>query len=361
MDSVWIENGRRTSLSHELVRLVDAGLAARGLARTDRKAVIGVTEDLDENPAYKTWTPETLRRKYYKALPLPVPLSVEEGRWTSILMEWGKETKRHPRFLSAEQAREIINRLIRVAPPHRRGDLDQLFVHMSIHRTGREKINWLLAAIDEIETNPSYWPIPFSRRGRHDVTAGKIEAFLAKTPGKSAHKEKIASGLKILPTTCQTTLCSMERAKRIIRVENGVYALPMEGVRSYVPTDEAILDALAKGGERSCAELKAETGKSEGAIHAGLHRLAKRIVRTKRGRYALTGNAPPHVYARDAISDKMRSRKKMTIPELMAATGKNYGEIYQALQRENAKCRVRLIRVAPRGQLVVLPPASRRT
>src|SRR5207245_2547294 len=118
------------------------------------------------------------------------------------------------------------------------------------------------------------------------------------------------------------------------------------------------LDALGTGEQRTCAELRAETGKSEGAVHAALHRLHKAgsIDLTERGRYALAGSAPPHVYARDAMTDALRSRKKktMTMPQLIAATGKNYYEIWAAVRREEAKGRVRVIQVAPRRKLAAV-------
>jgi predicted Rossmann fold nucleotide-binding protein DprA/Smf involved in DNA uptake len=282
-------------------------------------------------------------------------MAQKKDRWTPLLTQWGKETKRHPIIISAQQAREIVNRLIAVAPRHRRDDLDQLFVYMErrIHWNGRQKIKWLQSAIDRLEADPNDWPIPISPRGRPDVTAGRIEAYLANAPENRAHKRDIVAALKIPRTTAQTTLCSMERAGRIERRANGVYSLPKKGVSAYVPTEKAILDVLRKGGERSCAELRAETGKSEGAVHGALHRLHKagRIVCMGRGKYALAGSAPPHVYARDAISDALRSGKKTkTMPELIAATGKNYGEIWQALRRLEAKGRVK--RVAPRGKPV---------
>jgi predicted Rossmann fold nucleotide-binding protein DprA/Smf involved in DNA uptake len=261
----------------------------------------------------------------------------------SLLVQWGKETNRHPRFISAEQAREIVYRLIAAAPPHRRSNLSQLFVHMErrIHWNGRQKIKWLQTAAARLEANQSDWPIPISRRGRLDVTATKIWTYLANTLEKRAHKRDIVAALNIPSTTAQTTLCSMHRAGQIVRIANGVYGLPATCVSTYVSADKAILDALRNGGQRNCAELRAQTGKSEGAVHAALHRLHKagRIVLTKRGRYALAGSASPHVYARDAINDALRSGNK-TMPELIGATGKNYGELWAALKRLMAKGQV---------------------
>jgi biotin operon repressor len=366
---VWADKGHRTVAGHKLVRSVNARLKTYGRARRKKLVERAIAELRDSDPAYKRWTSDTLRVAYYRATPLPAPLPTEEDRWislqdrwTSLLIQWGKETKRHPTIISAQQAREIVNRLVAVSPPHRRrAELDQLFVHMErrIHWNGGQKIKWLQLAIARLAANPLDWPIPISRRGRPDVIAGRIETYLANTPGKRAHKRDIVAALRIPSTTAQTTLSSLERARRIVRVAQGVYQLPTKGVSAYVTAEKAILDALGKGGQRNCAELRAETGKSEGAVHAALHRLrnAGSIVLTKRGGYALAGSAPPHVYARDAISDALRSGKK-TMPELIAATGKNYGEIWAALRRLEAKGRVK--QVAPREQLVAFALSNQR-
>jgi hypothetical protein len=345
----WARNGRRTPEGHKLVLSVKAGLKAHGWDR--RKAVQRSIAELREtDPAYKTDTEAALRSAYYQTAPLPRPLiTEEEKRWAFYLIQWGKGTKRRPRSISAKLARKIVDRLLEIAS-HRRADLDQLFIHVesSIHRSGREKIKWLLSVVDRLATNPHYWPIPFSRRGRPDVTAGRIETYLANAPEKRAHKREIVAALKIPRTTAQTTLGSLERSRRIVRVTPGVYGLPVGGVAyaPYTPADKAILDALA-GGQRTCAELRAKTGKSGGAVHAALHRLrnAGSIVLTKRGKYALAGSASPHVYARHAIIDVLRSGEK-TMPELIAATGKNYGEVWQALKRMEAK-----------GGVIQVPPS----
>jgi hypothetical protein len=359
---VWVNKGRRTPVAHKLVLSVHARLRAHGWTRANRKkAVSSVIGELrDTNPAYKKWSVKTLIWAYYRVEPLPPPPRTEEERgWGSLLIQWGEATKRHPARMSAKQAWEIVDRLIAVAPQHRRADLGQLFIHVgrSIHRNGRDKIKWLRRVINRLAANAHYWPIPNWQHGRRDVIAGRIETYLANAPEKRAHKRDIAAALSILPTTAQTTLCSLERARRIDRVASGVYALPVRGVSCarYIPADKAILDSLSKGDQLSCAELRAKTGKSEGAVHAALHRLhkAKSIVRTNRGRYALAGSASPHVYARDAMTDALRSGKK-TMPELITATGKNYYEIMAAVRREEAKGRVRVIQAGPRRKLVAV-------
>jgi len=293
---VWIRNGRRTVDGHKFMLTVDAGLTAHGWKRDDCKAVIRVIAELQNNdPSYKTWRAETLERYYYRMTPLPLPAAIEEAieedRWMSRLMKWGKATKRHPPIISADEAREIISRLRAVVPPHRHNDLDQLFDHMDhnrIHWSGRLKINWLRDTIDRLAANPNDWPIPLRRRGKPNETAVKIESYLAKQPEKRAHKRDIVAALRIPDTTAQQTLCSLVRADRIVRDANAVYRLPMEGVSNYLPAEEAIVKTLAAAGPCTNAELIAATGHTEAAIHAAVHRLRKQSkiiskMRSKRG------------------------------------------------------------------------------
>jgi hypothetical protein len=337
---------------HPLVLFVKAYLEA-----TPHPSPKAVEDAIDAfvkiNPAYKTMNPATLLRKYYHAAALPAPPPTEEDRRVSILMQWGKATKRHPASMSEEQAREIVDRVITGAPPDRRDQLDQLFTDRSIHKSGRQKIKDLQSTIDEWRKNPHYWPIPFSRYGRPDVVAGKIEAYLANAPEQRAHLRDIVAGTGLRETTIHNTLGSMNRAGRIHHFGNGVYGLltPGASYAPYVSGDEAVFGVLDTGGEWSPADLRAKTDKSEGAIAAALHRLhhARRIVRTKRGKYAKAGSAPPHVYARDAIIDKWPSGKKtMMMPELMTVSGKTYGATWQAMRLLEAKHRAK--RIERRGQ-----------
>src|SRR5262249_7814861 len=129
------------------------------------------------------------------------------------------------------------------------------------------------------------WPIPASRRGRPDVWAGRIEDYLRKV-GR-AHKREIIAALNMPPTTAQTTLGSMKRARRIERFALGTYGLPTKRAAKYVSVGEAVLKMLATGG-RTNAELIAGTGHNEAAIHSAIHRLRRAgkitcIVRTRQG------------------------------------------------------------------------------
>jgi hypothetical protein len=299
---VWGGEAGPTMAAYKLVSAINGRLEVMGKTSSDRKAVDKAIDELQlQEEQYRNRKHVTLRRTYfrYKDAPAPVPRQAPQRksrqagarrlrrrRWMSVLQEWGRATKRHPASMSADEARKITDRLIAVAGrwrPH----LDELFVHMErrIHWNGRQKIKWLLEAIDRLANNPLDWPIPASRRGRPDVWAGRIEDYLRQV-GR-AHKREIIAALNIPPTTAQTTLLSMERARRIERFAHGIYGLPTKRAVKYVPVSEAVLKMLATRG-RTNAELIAGTGHSEAAIHSAIHRLSKagKIIcsaRTRRG------------------------------------------------------------------------------
>jgi hypothetical protein len=161
--------------------------------------------------------------------------------------------------------------------------------------------------------------------------------MLRDAPRNRATVSDIATVTGIKLRTCQDLLVSMNASKDIVRVADGEYALPAEGIVRYVRPSIAILTAL-KDGPATPAKLRARTGKSANQIAGALHWLwkHKKIVRTDYGLWALPETAPPHIIARDAILDALQSGSK-TVRELMAATGKNRGEIWAALRRLKAE------------------------
>jgi hypothetical protein len=116
---VWGDKNHRTPAGHKFVCSVDEGLQARGWSRDDPKAVRWVINELRKNGLeYKKRGEDTLCVYYNRMKRRLPPLPTEEDkkdRWVSLLIQWGKETKRHPTIISAQQAREMVNRLIAVA------------------------------------------------------------------------------------------------------------------------------------------------------------------------------------------------------------------------------------------------------
>jgi hypothetical protein len=365
-----------------LVSVIKDGLQAIG-SNDSPKAVRALIKDIRHSMPdfYSHAKEDTLRRQYFKyrhrptSVPTPVaskrstfPQAAERAadepiidagtreRWISLLLKWGKEPKLHPIGMSVEQAHELINSLIAVGALCR-AYLDQLFVHMErrLHCNGKQRIEWIQKARDRLAANPIDWPVPPTRRGQPNISAGLVLDALSKGP---ATNPEVVARTRLKRSTVQNLLISLFRAEQIVRVGFGRYALPAEGLAGHVSTRAAILDALS-GGPASPAELRARTGKSGNEIAGGVHRLkeAEKIILTKRGVYSLAGTASPHVYARDAIKVVLQSGPK-TISELIVATGKNRKELYIAARRLEANDAVK--RIGRRGRFRVFALVSSR-
>jgi hypothetical protein len=161
--------------------------------------------------------------------------------------------------------------------------------------------------------------------------------MLRGAPRNRATVSDIAAVAGIKLRTCQDLLVSMNASKDIVRVANGEYALPAEDIVGYVPPSIAIINVLTDG-PATPAELCARTCKSKSQIAGALNWLWKhsKIVRIRPNLWGLPGTAPPYIIARDAIIEALRSGSK-TVPELVTATGKNRGAIWQALRRLKAE------------------------
>jgi hypothetical protein len=275
-----------------------------------------------------------------------------------MLQKWG---------LSPEKARELVDRLIAVTTTaHKRADLGQLFDYVGRRRmySRPRKVEWLRRAADKIQADRHYWPI---RAGRElpDTNAGRVLAMLRGAPRNRATVSDIAAVTGIKRRTCQDLLVSMNASKDIVRVADGEYALRAEGIIPYVLPSTAILDAL-KDGPAAPAELCARTGKSKSQIAGALNWLwkHKKIVRIRPNLWGLPGTAPPYIIARDAVIEALQSGSK-TVRELVAATGKNRGAIWQALRglkAEDLLIEAYLIHPGRRGYQAAfaLPARSRR-
>jgi hypothetical protein len=120
---------------------------------------------------------------------------------------------------------------------------------------------------------------------------------------------------------------------------------------------------------RQPPELRDRIDCTQGGINKGLRRLckAKKIILIERARsaelgrsamYALAGTATPYVFTRDAIIAVLRTRKKMTVPELVAAARKKLSAINAALVRLEDDGVV--IRVGLRGRFTVFALSTNR-
>jgi hypothetical protein len=318
--------------------------------------VISTTADLKEHPAYKTWSAETLRRKYYQGLSLPVPLSVLKDGWISLLQKWG---------LPPEEARGLVTRAIAAATDEQKlSAVGQTFDWIDSRRAfaPQRKAKRARRAVDEMETNR--WPL---MRAGSDRTGKIIMAALNKlaASNKSASVAEVAAATKLNPITVQNYLSNMASNGEIKHVGFGRYAPLAEGLACYVRPGKLVWNVLASG-KATQAQIRARTGLSKAQVAAAVHWFWKRkkIEPTDYGEWAVAGTATCHVYAKDAIKQALQSGSK-TVAELEEITGKNRGELWAALRgliRRGEVVEAYLIYPGRRGYRAAfaLPPALRR-
>jgi hypothetical protein len=359
--SIWAgETGQKLVLDWKAEKDCEGGSKSDG----------DIIATLRNRPFWNKWSQDKLLRKLFIARrhhgDSPPPIAPEQSeipqfagpaievptetnnRWKSLLQKYGS---------SRDEARDLVNLLIAKATAvHRLAYLGELFDYVRRRRTwnrGR-KVAWLRQAAEEMEHR---WPM---MREGSDKSVRMILDALHRGP-MTTNEIVAVTGLNTI--TVHNLLNSMCHDDDIVRVGFGRYALPGEGLARYIFPGEAVLKLLADG-STTPSKIRARTGLSKSQSAGVLHTLKKRgkVVLRRYGVYALPGSGTPHVYAKDAIDDALRSGSK-TVPELVATTGKNRGEIWAALRRKKAEGKViqaYLIHVGRRGRLAAfaLPPSS---
>jgi hypothetical protein len=338
------QGGRvRTTIGHDLVLLMGDRFSDERLA------------EIRTRPPYNNWKPSQLRDGYFRARRASPPPTEPCDQLISRLEKLGG---------TPDGSRILVDRLITIVT-HKHPTLGlayvgQMFDHVTRVRrlrTGQSKIEWLEREAAKLESDRPYYPIRPWDKGSN----ANIEAIKSALGDDLTSVQDIAAATGIKPRTAQELLCFMTDTGAARRLRHGHYGPPQEGAAAYVTPGNLILEALevARASAEqglSAEQLRQRTGLSAAQVAAALHwlwRKADKIVRLRPGLYALPGTAPvPHTYARDAIIIALRSGKK-SVPELIAVTGKNRGEIWAALRRQRANGIVR--RVGFRNGLAVRP------
>jgi hypothetical protein len=332
--SIWTsEGGRiRTPLGHTLVLRINELCKAHGWASNDRGAVRSVIAKIRAEPPYSGHTDEQLRQGFYAASKALPPPAEPRDQLISSLQKLGAPF---------EASRALVDRLIPIVTinipflglPY----IDLMFDHVRRARrlrTALSKVEWLERAADKLESNRPSYPIrPWDQ-------ASNVSIELIKTALRDglSSVDEIAAHTRIKRRTAQELLAFMASNGDAVRKRHGLYGPPQESAAAYVRPGEATLKILERG-PASPAEIRERAGLTKAQVAGAVHWLWKKAGKIKRLRpnlYALPGAAPvPHVYARDAIINALRSGRK-SVPELITITGKNRGEIWAALRRLRA-------------------------
>jgi hypothetical protein len=347
----------------EILRLVHREWDAQGLKPEGPKALTKAIHALGKS------RPEGLEhldgrafRKAYQRARARLPVGYD--RWVDLVEKWGKSWDR-------QKARNFVDRLVAAVGNRPRGILDQMFDHLERQICDHlpKKNRRLECECERLEKNEYY--IPQLRSLRRDEFSDQVYAALADGPktkkqlarrfGRSygaissvglrlrragqietiwrvdrfmwaragtaplfvPARDAIVAALKEKPMNVpglaqktgkgtSTVKCALHRHLlpngEVIRTKFGIYALP--GTQPpYISKCDAIIAALKKGPMtvRTLARLTCTTLPS---LYQFIDLLLAngRIIRTKRGTYALAGTAPVFVTTRGAIIGALSKR-----------------------------------------------------
>jgi hypothetical protein len=179
------------------------------------------------------------------------------GRWKMLVQLW-----------TIEKARDLVDRLIAAAGPHRMGGLDQIFEKLrTSSRTGTRKIEYLERLCEKFAGNPYYWP--GERPDRAAVARmerDKAIAAIKRSGGRIARK-------KLLRHVHKNAIQAMLDLGEIVPIGVGEYALP--GARIFRWTSSKIVEALwAVADHRmDLDELAAAVDRDKSAVRDAVARL----------------------------------------------------------------------------------------
>src|SRR6266404_1571162 len=194
------------------------------IASPPKVSKVPKVHDADGSPAATLGTLDTLGAPRPSAPPCIAPPA--GGRWKMLVQLW-----------TIEKARDLVDRLIAAAGPHRMGGLDQIFEKLrTSSRTGTRKIEYLERLCEKFAGNPYYWP--GERPDRAAVARmerDKAIAAIKRSGGRIARKKLLRHGHK-------NTIQAMLDLGEIVPIGVGEYALP--GAQIFRWTSSKIVEAL---------------------------------------------------------------------------------------------------------------------
>jgi predicted transcriptional regulator len=324
--------------------------------------------------------------KVYRRARERLPLEYE--RWINLVQRWDKSYNRH-------QARKLVDALVTATGNHRIGILGKLFGHLEQQHCENwpKKVKRLEAECERLEKDE--WYLPKMRDPKEDDLRGQVYAALADGPktkkqlarrfGRTINailsvaqhlrdgglietvsvggrfilarvgtapsfvvaRDAIVTTLKEGPMSVpdlakktgksEVTITHALQScllpnKLIIRTKRGVYALP--GIEQpYIRKCDAIVAALAEG-PLTLTKLTHAACTPYGSLQQFIRQLLdkRKIIRTKRGVYALPGAAPAFVTTDEVIIRALRKRP-MRLPVLAQHINKPSTTVLSALVR----------------------------
>jgi lambda repressor-like predicted transcriptional regulator len=223
-------------------------------------------------------------------------LPVEYDRDIALIEKWDKSYDRR-------KARDLVERLVTAVGDRPLGIIDYMFDHLKQRTCDHlpKKVRWLEYVCERLEKEPYYIP---QMRAALKTDAIKEQVYAALADGPKTKKELARMFRKPdgAISSVGLRLRNEGQITSIRRAGKSMWARASTAPR-FIPAREAVLAELRKR-PMTIPELARDTGKGTPTVKSALHRhlLANgTVIRTKLGTYALAGTASPYVSNEDAI------------------------------------------------------------
>jgi hypothetical protein len=296
----------------EILRLIHDEWDAQGLTPEDPQALTKAIHATGSSrpERLKHMDGRALRKAYQRARGR---LPVGYDRWIGLVEKWEKSYNR-------QKARKLVDRLVTAVGDRPSGILDKMFDHLEqqLYDSLPKKNRRLERECERMEENKYY--IPQLRSLKRDELSDQVYAALADGPKTKEQLARIFGRSFRVISSVGRRLRNAGQIKTIWSGDRFMWARA-NTASLFVPARDAIVAALKEGpmsvpGLAQKTGKGPSTVKS--ALHR--HLLPNgTVIRTKFGAYALAGTQPPYISKCDAIIAALK-KGPMTVPILTQVT-----------------------------------------
>jgi hypothetical protein len=324
---------KRTLRRHDenlLMRRIHAYWDAHGMTYSDPQALSKAIHTIKLPERFKHMDRRALSKIHQRARE---SLPVGYDRWVGLVEKWDKTYNR-------QKARDLVDRLVTAVGNRPRGILDLMFDHLERQICDHlpKKNRRLECEYERLEKNEYY--IPQLRSLKRDEFSDQVYAALADGPKTKEQLARRFGRSYDAISSVGLRLRNAGQIQTIRRDGRFMWARASTAP-VFIPARDAIVAALKKGRMTIPAlarDIGKGTSTVKSALHR--HLLPNgTVIRTKFGVYALAGTEPPYVSKCDAIVAALK-KGSMNVPTLARVTCTTPSSLYQFIDLLLANGRV---------------------
>jgi hypothetical protein len=281
-----------------LMRRIHAYWDAHSMTPSDPQALSTAIHTINLPERFKHMDRRALRKIYRRARET-LPAAYDRG--VALIEKWDKSYDRR-------KARDLIDRFVTTVGDRPPGIVDRMFDHLEQQICDHlpKKVKRLEQECKCLKKDKYYLPrlLPL----KTDAIKEQVYAALADGPKTRRELARMFRKSAGAISSVGSRLRNEGQIKSIWRGGQFMWARASTAPR-FIPARDAIVAALTKG-PMTIPALARDTGKGSSTVKCALHRhlLANgKVIRTKFGTYALAGTAPRYVSNEDAIVTALKN------------------------------------------------------